>query len=168
MIGLHEEGIVQHYGLSFKYISYNCDALGALRRHFGNRLHLEFVVDPDDLGSINVMHPREGFYISVPATHPEYARGLKLYQHKALIKAAEIENRQIVDEIELAHIRNSICKSLSPEVAKKNKRINRNKVLVLQRDLESRSSAPKALRAPRNIHQMLEEAPVQTFEVDSL
>lgn len=152
VIGLHQEGIVQHYGLVFKYIRYNSQILGDIRRKLGNRLRLKFVVNPQDLGSIQVMHPRDGIYLTVPAVKP-YAKGLKLYQHKALLKAAEIEARKKVDEIELAHIRHDICKTLSGEIAKSNARLNKRKLFILQAQIESSKPAetPKPVKRPNSL-----------------
>jgi putative transposase len=149
VIGLHEEGIVQHYGLSFRNIRYNSLVMGDIRRKFGNKLRLKFVVNPQNLGSIQVMHPRDGIYITVPANRPEYANGLKLYQHLALIKAAEIEARHKVDEIELAQIRNEICQNLSGELTKKNSRMTRRELFTLQSEIQSRRPAPPPKPAPQ-------------------
>jgi putative transposase len=168
VIGLHEEGDLQHYGLTYKYIHYNSTVLGELRRQFGNKQHLKFVVDSQNLGSIQVMHPRNGIYFTVPANRPEYAEGLKLYQHVALIRAAEIKAKHKVDEIELAQIRNEICWNLSGKLAKKNPKFSRRELFTLQAEIQSKRSAPQPKSAARPARRTTTPPEIQQYETEWL
>src|SRR5690606_6738120 len=52
-------------------------------------------VDPDNLGSIWVEHPKEKTWINVPATAQAYANGLTLFQHKLIRQQAKERLKQI-------------------------------------------------------------------------
>jgi len=69
-------------------LRYNSPELTALRRRYGAELKVLAYPSSSDLGSIIVEHESSSSRLEVPCTEPEYAKGMTLWQHKAIRKHA--------------------------------------------------------------------------------
>ena len=72
----------------------------------GTKVELTF--DPGDLGHINVLDPRSGAYVRVPALDPAYAKGLSLWQHKVIRRYAQRQLNARTDIVALAQAKAEI------------------------------------------------------------
>ena len=101
ILGEHQSGKLSQEGLRFSWLTYADDSLREVMDLVGPGTRLDFVVSREDLGQINVRHPKTDRYFSVPCTRPEYASGLSLLQHQYLRKQAGIhlERASAVDEL---------------------------------------------------------------------
>lgn len=75
-------------GIEINGLRYASDALQEFRSPYAEKT-LTIRPNPDNLGSIQVLHPRTQQYFQVPCTRPGYAQGLTLEQHKLAIKLAK-------------------------------------------------------------------------------
>lgn len=87
VLGEHHSGTLSHEGLRFEWLQYADDGLEEVMEQFGKKIKLDFVVSPDNLGHIQVKHPKTGGYFPVRCTRPDYAEGLTLYQHRYIRKS---------------------------------------------------------------------------------
>lgn len=69
-------------------IIYSIPFLQVMRKRYGHNAEVKIRYNPGNLGEIYVFNPSSKVYIPVPATNPEYAKGLTLYQHKLILKMA--------------------------------------------------------------------------------
>ena len=67
-------------GVELNSLFYTGAVLADLRHHRGN-VTLSVRPNPDNLGSIEVLHPDTGTYFKATCTRPDYAEGLTLEQH---------------------------------------------------------------------------------------
>ena len=88
VLGMTAQRVVFHYGIELEALKYNGEDLGALRRRMGTGTKVELTFDPGDLGHINVLDPRNGAYVRIPALDQAYAKGLSLWQHKVIRRYA--------------------------------------------------------------------------------
>ncbi|SMF08447.1 Mu transposase C-terminal domain-containing protein [Pseudogulbenkiania subflava] len=102
ILSQQEERILGHAGIELHGLRYNNEDLLVVRKQFGDRLKVQVRYDPDDLGSINMLHPSTREPILVPCLTPEYADGLHLYQHKLIQKALRTEGLKTTDPLALA------------------------------------------------------------------
>jgi putative transposase len=81
--------VVQHYGIEFEGLKYNCDELAYVRTTLKNE-PAKIKYHPGDLTHIYVRIPdatvAEDDYIEVPALDEQYVQGLSLWKHR-IIKA---------------------------------------------------------------------------------
>jgi len=95
--------VVSHAGIEFQYLSYRSTELRNLvLQQSAPKFKTKIKYNPDDLGYIWVMNPKNNEWIKVPCMHQEYASGLTLYQHK-YIRAESKENlkRNCAEEVYL-------------------------------------------------------------------
>lgn len=90
ILGEHYQGTLSHEGIRHEWMTYADEQLGDLMRDQGKGIKLDFVVSPENLGSIHVLDPRSKTYFRVSNTRPDYAEGLSRFQHKYLRKEAGI------------------------------------------------------------------------------
>lgn len=102
VLSQQEERVLGHAGIELHGLRYNDGELLVIRKQFGDRLRVQVRYDPNDLGSINVLHPSTKEPIPVPCLTPEYAAGLHLYQHKLIQKALRTEGLKTSDPLALA------------------------------------------------------------------
>lgn len=92
LLGRVTERNINHYGIEFESLRYNCDELALLRHRLRTRsgtaetgstkAKIKFL--PNDLGHIYVFDPFEMTYIKVPALDQAYAQGLTLWSHEVI------------------------------------------------------------------------------------
>lgn len=83
---------LSHQGVQFLQLFYNSEALKTIRIRYGNKAKVTIRVDLENLGKIWVYDQYSGEYLIIPCTEPEYAEGITLRQHKAILKE-RIENK---------------------------------------------------------------------------
>ena len=108
VLGMTAQRVVFHYGIELEGLKYNGEELGALRRRMGTGAKVELTFDPGDLGHINVLDPRNGAYVRVPAVDQAYAKGLSLWQHKVIRRYAQRRLNARTDIVALAHAKAEI------------------------------------------------------------
>lgn len=89
------ERAVQHYGIDFLWLRYNCETLGPLRRRLkaGEKVRMKY--HPGDLSAIHVWDPFERYYLRVPAIDPDYTQHLSLWKHKIIVRATLAEQKRV-------------------------------------------------------------------------
>jgi putative transposase len=102
-------------GIAWERLHYHSPALAQLRLRTGDE-RVRFRYDPEDLGEIYVFDPQQG-WLTVPALHPEYARGLSLYKHRVIRQQVLRDKRQSVDIQALAAARRRLQQLVSEEFA---------------------------------------------------
>lgn len=88
---------IQHYGIEFESLRYNCAELSAVRDHLrtavDQRVKLKY--HPGDLSRIHVFDPLDQLYIEVPALDQEYTRSLSLWKHRVICRFAGREQDKV-------------------------------------------------------------------------
>jgi len=84
VMGRMESRSLSHKGIEFEGLFYNSAELTELRRREGTNLKVEIRVNESDIGSIYVLSPKTSRAYTVPALDADYARGISLWQHKAI------------------------------------------------------------------------------------
>lgn len=90
LLGKTEMRTVQHYGVEFECLRYNCPELSEVRAYLKGE-QTKIKVHPSDLSHINVFDPFGGKYIRVPTLAREYTMGLSLWKHRVIQRFANLE-----------------------------------------------------------------------------
>lgn len=101
ILGDRHEGNVRNEGIQFLGLHYADPGLQRFVDEMGRGHKVDYIVTPENLGYINVKHPRSGEYFRVNSTRPDYANGLTLFQHKYLRSEAKLysKNYHHVDDL---------------------------------------------------------------------
>lgn len=102
VLSQQETRILGHAGIELHGLRYNCDDMLVLRKQMGDRLRVQVRFNADDLGMVHVIHPMTKEAIPVPCLIPEYAVGLRLFQHQLIQKALKAEGFAVTDRVQLA------------------------------------------------------------------
>ncbi len=79
---------LSRHGVQIEELRYNSGDLGDILAEAGeDRIAVDVRMDPDDIGSIHVLHPRRKAFVEVPCLDVDYARGLSLHVHREIRKA---------------------------------------------------------------------------------
>lgn len=132
ILGHRERGKLSHEGLRYEWMTYANEWLQDLMKDLGKGIHLEYVVNLEDLGRIQVLDPRTKTYHTVPNTRPEYANGLSHYQHKYIRKYAAIALERDSAINTLLDTRNRIAEIAQEELAKKDNATKRHLARVAE------------------------------------
>jgi transposase InsO family protein len=89
------ERTVQHYGIDFLWLRYNCEALGPLRRRLKTGEKVRIKYHPGDLSAIHVWDPFQHCYLRVPALDQDYTQHLSLWKHKIIVRATLAEQKRV-------------------------------------------------------------------------
>jgi putative transposase len=116
-------------GITWETLHYNSSALSQLRLRTGGG-SVRFRYDPEDLGAIYVFDPDAG-WLTVPAVHPEYARGLSLYKHRVIRQALLADKRASVDIYALAQARLRLQELVTQEFARTRRQRGRKQMARL-------------------------------------
>lgn len=90
ILGDRYSGTLRNEGVQFLGLHYADDNLQRMVDRFGKGVEVDFVVTPDNLGTIHVKDPGTGEYVPVNCTRPDYANGLSLFQHKYIRHEARL------------------------------------------------------------------------------
>lgn len=85
---LHKTLKFRPEGILFQGIIYSIPFIQLMKKRYGHNAEVKFRYNPGNLGEIYVFNPSSKVYIPVPATNPEYAKGLTLFQDKLILKMA--------------------------------------------------------------------------------
>lgn len=101
LLGRLTERVINHYGIEFESLRYNCHELSLLRHRLRTqantagsaRVKIKYL--PHDLGQIYVFDPFEMKYIKVPALDQAYAQGLTLWSHQIIRNQALLNQDKV-------------------------------------------------------------------------
>lgn len=94
LLGRVTERVIQHYGIPFHCLRYNCSELTPLRTRLkGDKVKVKY--HPADLSRLYVYDPFEQRYIEVPALDQAYTDGLSLWKHRIIRRAAREEYNSV-------------------------------------------------------------------------
>ncbi len=88
---------LSHQGIQFLQLFYNSEELRTIRIRYGNQSSVMVRVNLENLGRIWLYDQYSGEYLIIPCTEPEYAEGLTLRQHKAVLKGRIESKRNLID-----------------------------------------------------------------------
>ena len=118
LLGRTATRTVQHYGIDFLSLRYNCDELITLRTRLkGQPTKIKY--HPADLSCLYVYDSFEQQYIRVPALDQAYTQGLSLWKHRVIRQAVLTEQNQ-VDIVALGKAKRKIQQMV--EVGRQRKR----------------------------------------------
>ncbi|WP_432258354.1 hypothetical protein [Cupriavidus sp. TMH.W2] len=105
-------------GIAFESLQYASADTDALFRKHGPGLLVDYVVAPENLGFIHLLHPDLKKYACIPCTSLDYANGLSLFQHKLLKRYIKDYRRRhcVIDD--LANAQGEIHDSLHKDINK--------------------------------------------------
>jgi putative transposase len=124
ILGEHHSGRLTHEGLQFEWLHYADDGLHEVFREFGKNLILDYIVSQDNLGHIQVKHPKTGIYFPVQCTRADYAERLTLYQHRYIRKVNREAQKASPTVGMLVETRAQIQADIRKELSIKNTRSN--------------------------------------------
>lgn len=93
---------ISQQGFHLHRIRYNGSVIANLRAKYRNDLHVEVRFDVNDLGAVYVIEPETHERLRVYAVDQEYARGLSLDLHRAILADADVNFRKHIDTRALA------------------------------------------------------------------
>jgi putative transposase len=94
LLGRTTTRVVQHYGIEFASLRYNCADLAPLRGQLqGQPAKVKY--HPADLSCLHVYDPVAERYIRVPALDQEYTHELSLWKHRVIRQAVLAEQAQV-------------------------------------------------------------------------
>ena len=79
-LGMKKERVITKSGIVHKWIQYNNDELGALRRKLPERTKVKYKINPNNIDAIHVLDPITNSYFSVPSTDHRLTKNKTLYQ----------------------------------------------------------------------------------------
>ena len=106
LLGRTTTRVVQHYGIEFASLRYNCDDLAPLRTQLrGQPAKVKY--HPADLSCLYVYDAEAEQYIRVPALDQEYTHDLSLWKHR-VIRQAVLAEQERVDMVALGQAKRKI------------------------------------------------------------
>jgi putative transposase len=94
LLGRTTTRVVQHYGIEFASLRYNCADLAPLRAQLqGQPAKVKY--HPADLSCLHVYDPAAECYLRVPALDQEYTHDLSLWKHRVIRQAVLAEQAQV-------------------------------------------------------------------------
>lgn len=102
VLSQQETRVLGHAGIELHGLRYNCDEMLVLRKQIGDRLRVQVRFNADDMGMVHVIHPMTKEAVPVPCLTPEYAVGLRLFQHRLIQKALKADGFAVTDKVQLA------------------------------------------------------------------
>jgi putative transposase len=106
LLGRTTTRVVQHYGIEFASLRYNCADLAPLRTQLhGQPAKVKY--HPADLSCLHVYAPAAEQYIRVPALDQEYTHDLSLWKHR-VIRQAVLAEQDRVDMVALGQAKRKL------------------------------------------------------------
>ncbi len=117
LAGEHTTGVISPKGFRWDYLHYDCPEFVVLASQPGHsKRQFEARRDPNDLGAIHVKNPfsKSEHWIRVPVidAEAEYANGLKLWQHKAVVKYMREQAKEADRDLQLLEAKEELQASL--------------------------------------------------------
>jgi len=111
---------LSHKGIQHEHLFYNSDELLPIRHFLQPKEKVLIRFNPENMGSIWVLPPKETDFVEVPCTFRDYAEGLTLRQHKKVFKEAQSEGNKHVNKSALITAKKAIFEKIK-ELAKSKK-----------------------------------------------
>ena len=106
LLGRTTTRVVQHYGIEFAALRYNCTDLAPLRAQLqGQPAKVKY--HPADLSCLHVYDPAAERYLRVPALDQEYTHDLSLWKHR-VIRQAVLAEQERVDMVALGQAKRKL------------------------------------------------------------
>jgi len=163
--------VVQHYGIQLHSLRYNTSDLTLLRTRLkGEKVKVKY--HPGDLSCIHVYDPFDGRYIEVPALDQEYTRGLSLWKHRIICRAA-LEASDSVDLVALGRAKRKIQEIV--DAGKSRKRLRtRSRIArwetggkpTREMEPEGENASPSEILAPTVQDPPTETSPLADIDLD--
>ncbi|WP_083384159.1 DDE-type integrase/transposase/recombinase [Cupriavidus sp. USMAHM13] len=116
VFGHHKTAPLTRRGIAFESLQYASAETETLFNTHGKGLKVDYIVPPEDIGHVHLIHPEKKAYVRIPCTRLDYANGLSLFQHKLLKKYARMRSAEryaIADFIEVHHeLREAVSKDI--------------------------------------------------------
>lgn len=128
ILGRRVERVLTHKGIELEHLLYNSRDLQKMRQKLGSKLRVTVSVDDANIGAIVVFNPETSEPVIVPAIRSEYAEGLTLDQHRAILAYVrrQFSTLNILTLIKAKHeIREMIRKEMAIPSLKTRKRLAR-------------------------------------------
>lgn len=129
-------------------LRYNSPDLIALRRRYGAELKVLAYPSSSDLGSIIVEHEESNSRFEVPCTEPEYAKGMTLWQQKAVRKHARDSGIGVASFEQLLRAKHSLNAIIFESMADCPLKQRVTAARLLQRKCEAKSESGPASKPP--------------------
>ncbi len=84
LFGIERDARLDHKGVVYEGLYFRSEALQQIRLDFGHTQKVRVKIDPSNLRSVHVRHPRTGAWIEADAERKAYAAGLALVQHQRI------------------------------------------------------------------------------------
>lgn len=143
LLGRTTTRVIQHYGIDFVSMRYNCDALAPLRMQLQGR-PAKVKYHPGDLSYLHVYDPVAEQYIRVPALDQEYTQNLSLWKHR-VIRQAVLAEQEHIDMVALGQAKRQLQQLV--EAGRQRKRLA-TRTRIARWDTAGRPTRQAALPAP--------------------
>lgn len=115
-LGVDCERSVRHDGIRLHGLQYVSDDLLPIMEAYGEGVRVRVTYDPDDIHFIHVRSPDSHDRIQVRALHADYAKGLRLVQHKLIQRHLKAQERSEEDPEALHQARLEIATAMSSAI----------------------------------------------------
>lgn len=149
ILGLKNTGTLQNEGIQHLGLHYSDTGLQELVDDVGKKHEVEFVVVPENLGFIHVKDPRNGEYMRVNCSRPDYANGLTLFQHKYLRHEAKLRSISINSVDNLLSFRSVLAQQFHEEMDAKSSQVKKR--IALLADVNSNAVLDGKKRTTTNV-----------------
>jgi len=119
IFGERNQGKVRNEGIQYLGLHYADPGLQDIVNDLGRGFTAEYIVSNENLGFINLKHPRTGQYVRVNCTRPDYANGMSVFQHKYLMHEAKLYSKSNHSIDQLLNVRAVIEDKIREDVALK-------------------------------------------------
>jgi putative transposase len=160
-----------HYGIEIFHLYYNSERLGEVRKRFGTgkskSVDVEINYDRGDIGYIYVLDPGNGKYFRVDAVnYSEYAKGLNLWQHRAIRKWKLKNLRDKTDMIGLAEAKERIRQLVQQDLLAYPHNTHKSSAQFMESFERELESSPSESSTASDRHKAVQEAPRDIPEKD--
>lgn len=127
LLARSKEHRLHQSGVRLNGLWYNNPELAELRARSQQKIHVSIKFDPQDISTIHVLDPTTRRYFPVDTLAMDYARGLGLWQHKAILRMTRERNDGAVDIRKLAEAKERLHVMIEESMAKKQRNRGRSK-----------------------------------------
>ncbi|WP_176731512.1 Mu transposase C-terminal domain-containing protein [Burkholderia cenocepacia] len=152
-LGVEVVRSLRHDGVQLHGLTYACDALLPIIRTYGLGIRVRIAFDPENLAAIWLWAPGEQERIRVPAILTEYTEGLRLVQHRMIMKVCRESEENGKSRKTLMEARLEIATAVAALASSKSLRKRRKaaKATGVSNENPLGSSMPSANKSrPRN------------------
>lgn len=165
ILGLRNTGTLQNEGVQLLGLHYADTGLEDLVNDIAKKREVEFIVAPENLGYIHVKDPRNGEYMRVNCSRPDYANGLTLFQHKYLRHEAKLRSISINSVDNLLSFRSVLAQQFHEEMDAKSSPVKKR--ITLLADVNSNAVLEGKKRTTTNVFGNISDASKASTVVES-